>query len=176
MSTIQAGPVAERRTGHYVDDVLGYLDSINFWAPGWFIWTHHNYEDMEKGLTGIYSRAAYTRSRLLGSRMQYAYTNNGSSGPSLWMTEGGTRFDVVRQRYFTDLGISPTLEQVETKMAQLMQTNFDSMVNEAAQGRRHRDARPVPDVQRPRLRLRSVGPLYGGPAQAAVVRQVGELP
>ena len=84
---------AHRRlhTGYaeFVEQTLAHLAEAGFDAHERFLWTHHNYADVEEDLgeggAGP-SRAADLRRRLSGR-----WTGAGGESPRVWITEGGVR-------------------------------------------------------------------------------------
>ena len=67
-------------------EILARLDSLRFPDTPTFVWTHHNYTDVERGSpspTGVERVRAQLRGRWRG--------RGGRSDPRIWLTEGGAR-------------------------------------------------------------------------------------
>jgi hypothetical protein len=122
--------------GNYSDFVpalLSELDGIGFAAHPQFIWTHHNYIDMEAD-PGDHSpegpsRATEVREMLAGRWSGWRGTD--PDVPGVWLTEGGVRVNRLLAR-----ARAPDPEAALELQAELIRRNWD----------RH-------DVHRPRLRL-----------------------
>jgi hypothetical protein len=80
------------------DALLAALDRRGFEGGGHWVWSFHNYNDIERGG----DRAVALRSRLSG-RWRGRLAPDG--GPLLYATEGGCRLSAVRRRYGE--GLSP---------------------------------------------------------------------
>jgi hypothetical protein len=81
-----------------VRSVLDGLDAVGFKAHSKFMWSHHNYTDVEQDQgadTGIRNRAAHVRSLLTGRWTGWPQNGTTSSAPGVFITEGGARVDVV---------------------------------------------------------------------------------
>jgi Cellulase (glycosyl hydrolase family 5) len=91
-----AGPALSDRSGpnkrlmtnlhRAVPDTLSLLEARGFEPAPNFVWSHHNYTDVEDNLVAP-TRAERVRAYLIG-RWQGA---GGTSDPKLWLTEGGAR-------------------------------------------------------------------------------------
>ena len=67
-------------------EILSRLDSLRFPSTSSFVWTHHNYTDVESGTpspTGVERLQDQLRGRWRG--------RGGRSAPRIWLTEGGAR-------------------------------------------------------------------------------------
>jgi hypothetical protein len=91
-----AGPALSDRSGadsrlmtHFdtlVPDILTRLDQLGFQDAPTFVWTHHNYADVERDVRSA-TGAERVRAHLLGSWGG----RGGPSNPRIWLTEGGAR-------------------------------------------------------------------------------------
>jgi Cellulase (glycosyl hydrolase family 5) len=66
-------------------EILSRLESLRFTSTPSFVWTHHNYTDVERGTpspSGVERLRAQLRGRWRGG---------GRSDPRIWLTEGGAR-------------------------------------------------------------------------------------
>jgi len=76
---------------------LDGLDAIGFRAHPRYVWSHHNYTDLEHDLgadTGVRNRAAHVRSLLVGRWHGWPQTGQ-SDAPGVFITEGGARVNVA---------------------------------------------------------------------------------
>jgi hypothetical protein len=67
-------------------EILSRLDGLRFPATPSFVWTHHNYTDVERGSpspSGVERLRAHLRGRWRG--------RGGRGDPRIWLTEGGAR-------------------------------------------------------------------------------------
>jgi Cellulase (glycosyl hydrolase family 5) len=69
-----------------VPDTLGVLQARGFKSSSNFVWTHHNYSDVERNIASP-TRAEMTRDYLVGRWRGLG----GTSAPKVWLTEGGAR-------------------------------------------------------------------------------------
>jgi Cellulase (glycosyl hydrolase family 5) len=91
-----AGPALSDRSGAdsrlmtnfetLVPDILGWLDLLGFPDAPNFVWTHHNYRDVENDVSSR-TAAERVRAHLLGRWRG----RGGPSEPAIWLTEGGAR-------------------------------------------------------------------------------------
>jgi len=83
------------RTGvdRFTDLLLGELALRRFKPGSKFAWSHHNYTDMERDLSGAANRAAMVRRRLVGRWA--GYPAGSSADPQLTLTEGGVRWQKI---------------------------------------------------------------------------------
>jgi len=96
------GPTSDL-LGNYTDFVpalLSELDGIGFAADPQFIWTHHNYIDMEEDLGAGSAqgptRASHVREMLAGRWS--GWRGRDPEVPGLWLTEGGVRVNRLLAR------------------------------------------------------------------------------
>jgi hypothetical protein len=92
-----------------VPEVLNGLQARGFRSASNFVWSHHNYADVERNVTSP-TRAEQARGYLVGRWRGLGDTSN----PKLWLTEGGAR---LGQSQATDL----------TKQAELVRLNWQRM-------------------------------------------------
>jgi Cellulase (glycosyl hydrolase family 5) len=92
-----------------VPETLSRLQARGFSSATNFVWSHHNYSDVERNIVSP-TRAEQARGYLLGRWRGLG----GTSNPKVWLTEGGAR---LGQSQATDL----------TKQAELVQLNWDRM-------------------------------------------------
>ena len=116
--------------GNYTDFVpalLSELDAIGFAADPQFIWTHHNYIDMEEdlgqGSPQGPSRATEVREMLTGRWA--GWRGRDARVPGVWLTEGGVRVNrlLARQR-------APDTETALELQAELIRRNWDRHDND----------------------------------------------
>ena len=81
----------------FTDALLAALDARGFEGGTHWVWSFHNYNDVERGE----NRASPLRSRLAG-RWRGRLAPDG--GPLLYATEGGCRLEAVRRRFGAGLG------------------------------------------------------------------------
>ncbi len=92
-----------------VPETLGVLAARGFKAASNFVWSHHNYSDVERNIASP-TRAEQARGYLVGRWRGLG----GPSDPKLWLTEGGAR---LGQSQATDL----------TMQAELVRLNWERM-------------------------------------------------
>ncbi len=106
----------------FVPTLLTELDAIGFVADPQFIWTHHNYVDMEDEPGGDSpkgpSRAAQVRD-LLRCRWS-GWRGRDPEVPGVWLTEGGVRVNRLLER-----GRAPDAESALELQAELIRRNWD---------------------------------------------------
>lgn len=90
-------------------ETLSRLEERGFTSAPHFVWSHHNYEDVERNIASP-TRAEEARGYLLGRWRGMG----GAGAPKLWLTEGGAR---LGQGYATD----PTMQ------AELVRLNWERM-------------------------------------------------
>jgi hypothetical protein len=81
-----------------VRSTLDGLDAIGFRAHSRFMWSHHNYTDVEQDQgadTGVRNRAAHVRSLLTGRWHGWPQDGTVATSPGIFITEGGARVGVV---------------------------------------------------------------------------------
>src|SRR5215210_1582554 len=81
-----------------VRSTLDGLDALGFRAHGRYVWSHHNYTDVEQDQgtdTGLRNRAAHVRSLLVGRWHGWPQNGQSSSAPGVFVTEGGARVNVA---------------------------------------------------------------------------------
>jgi Cellulase (glycosyl hydrolase family 5) len=92
-----------------VRETLSGLSARGFNSASNFVWSHHNYSDVERNLASP-TRAEQARGYLVGRWRGLG----GTSAPKLWLTEGGAR---LGQSQATDL----------TKQAELVRLSWERM-------------------------------------------------
>ena len=105
-----------------VRSTLDALDALSFRAHSKFMWSHHNYTDVEQDQgadTGKRNRAAHVRSLLTGRWSGYPQDGVRTDSPSVFITEGGARVGVVG-------GLS--------QQAALIKRNWDRMYRDDGDG------------------------------------------
>jgi hypothetical protein len=105
-----------------VRSTLDGLDALAFKAHGRYVWSHHNYTDVEQDQgtdTGLRNRAAHVRSLLVGRWRGWPQNGQTSATPGVFITEGGARVNVVGS---LDL------------QAQRIKRNWDRMVRDDGDG------------------------------------------
>jgi len=118
------GPTGALLTSYpdFVPALLSHLEADGFEAHPQFIWTHHNYVDMEDdlgaGAPAPRTRAAYVRDMLAGRWS--GWRGRDASVPGLWLTEGGVRVNRLRERR-PELDAAAALEL----QAELIRRNWD---------------------------------------------------
>jgi len=118
------GPTSDL-LGNYSDFVpalLSELDAVGFAAHPQFIWTHHNYIDMEEDLGADSlagpSRATEVRKMLTGRWS--GWRGRDPEVPGIWLTEGGVRVDRLLAR-----GRAPDPAAALALQADLIRRNWD---------------------------------------------------
>ena len=81
----------------FAEALLAVLDARGFQGGSHWVWSFHNYNDVERGE----NRAGALRARLTG-RWRGRLAPDG--GPLLYATEGGCRLEAVRRRFGRELG------------------------------------------------------------------------
>jgi hypothetical protein len=84
---------SDRRWTRYSDFIpmmRQALQSYNFRGNSMFMWSHHNYADVETASTAAW---ALTRNTLAGWWLGWSQTNANGSNPGIWITEGGCRLN-----------------------------------------------------------------------------------
>jgi Cellulase (glycosyl hydrolase family 5) len=92
-----------------VPETLSRLAERGFKSASHFVWSHHNYSDVERNIASP-TRAEQARGYLVGRWRGLG----GTSAPKLWLTEGGAR---LGQSQATDL----------TMQAELVRLNWERM-------------------------------------------------
>jgi hypothetical protein len=92
-----------------VPETLTGLQARGFTSSSNFVWSHHNYSDVERNVASP-TRAEQTRGYLLGRWRGLG----GTSDPKVWLTEGGARLGTAQA---TDL----------TMQAELVRLNWERM-------------------------------------------------
>jgi hypothetical protein len=101
----------------FTDNVLNELSSVGFAGHSRFIWSHHNYRDVEVGYS---NRAVAVRTKLQGRWTGYAEGNY----PMLFITEGGARLNQIKSDYFPQGG---STTEFEAKQRDLVKANLDRL-------------------------------------------------
>lgn len=111
--------------GNYADFMpllLSELDRIGFSAHDQYIWTHHNYADMEEDFGADSpagpSRATHVREMLTGRWSGWRGRN--PDVPGVWLTEGGVRVDRLVAR-----GRAADTQAALKLQAELIRRNWD---------------------------------------------------
>ena len=92
-----------------VPETLNRLQERGFMTASNYVWTHHNYSDVERNIASP-TRAEQARAYLVGHWRGLG----GTSAPKLWLTEGGARLGTAQA---TDL----------TMQAELVRLNWERM-------------------------------------------------
>lgn len=103
--------------GQFTDDLLRELSSLGWAAHSQFIWTQHDYLDVERSSAG--QRINATRAKLPGKFTGYSE----GYGPMAFVTEGGARLDAVKGLYWPSS--TPTPDQVKAKQRDLVSASLD---------------------------------------------------
>jgi hypothetical protein len=100
--------------------VIGALDASNSRPGSKFIWTHHNYGDLDERRRSTSNNVAHlTRTQLRGAWTGYAEDN----GPVVFITEGGAHLKTIGDR----LGVAQTSQAAKTEQGALVAANGSDM-------------------------------------------------
>jgi hypothetical protein len=100
--------------------VIGALDASNSPAISKFMWTHHNYGDLDWQRRSTSNNVAHlTRTQLQGAWTGYSE----GAGPIVFVTEGGAHLKTIGDR----LGVSQTSAAAKTEQAALVSRNGSDM-------------------------------------------------
>jgi hypothetical protein len=105
--TVAASSPTVTRYDEFVTQVLETLRSVQWVAGPNTIWSHHNYTDIEDGRFGTpqsnpsgFCIAQDVRARLANQRYHWqGWQGAGESPPLVFLTEGGTRWPVLRDHF-----------------------------------------------------------------------------
>jgi hypothetical protein len=76
----------------FTEALCNYLRSQNFQPDGFWMWTHHNYTDIENSVNnGTTTLAQAVRTRISANGFWTGYPNVNASDPYIYQTEGGSR-------------------------------------------------------------------------------------
>lgn len=136
----------------FTEELLRALDRRGFVARSGFVWTHHNYLDVEeqrncvegrdcvpiahctnyfkeKGRTiSPYNSAAWVQKRLADGVGGYRWggMSDGDGNPAIFLTEGGARLHQLIKIYGCQK-VAPPIEEVKRWQAYLVERSFDRM-------------------------------------------------
>jgi hypothetical protein len=116
------------------------LTGMNFRGMPTYIWTHHNYKDIEdQNSIGV----AQTRNMLVGFWRGWSATSSDGSNPAVWITEGGARRHIVGTYEAQATRVGSAWNRMVSQAGAVMFTNYllHSVPDPFDQGLRH----PLPD-------------------------------
>jgi hypothetical protein len=102
---------------HFVPSLLDELDRIGFRPRGRWIWSYHNYNDVERGGDRVTALRETLRGRWRG--------RHADEGPMLYSTEGGIRLVRAAEREKLDTGNPAHASRIRELQAAALQEAFD---------------------------------------------------
>jgi hypothetical protein len=137
----------------FTEELLRALDRRNFVAGSGFVWTHHNYLDVEeqrncvegracvpighctsyvngKGrIISPYNSAAWVQKRLADGvgGYQWGGMRDGDNNPAIFLTEGGARLHQLIKIYGCQ-AVTPPIEEIKRLQAFLVERSFNLMI------------------------------------------------
>jgi hypothetical protein len=104
-------------TDPFVESLLGHLDARGFVADDRWVWSFHNYADVErKQQHVVHLRRLLAERRWAGRRLD--------GGPELWCTEGGCRINAMVTRFLPVLGRNATVAEQKAYQGQVLAEGF----------------------------------------------------
>lgn len=127
---------------YFTDGVVSQVASAGMWSSGpdpYLIWTHHNYNDIEKYISDSQNGQFYPRvSKAIeimqspsgqGSQSAWlGFPGTTAAASQLWLTEGAARLSSISRLYFNSESLEGTNRPVfELYQAELLQACYAAM-------------------------------------------------